>query len=133
MAGWPLEDMAMVHFRPGEFDRPEEVDPVLLFALDEVRTRCGFAIQVNSDVRPADETAGPHAIHEDGYGHAVDVGPAGNLDWATFHTRKMQIAVEAFAMREAWEHQGIEVGTSHIHLDNSPELKRPYYWGGKSR
>lgn len=133
MAEWPSPDMKLEHFAPDEFDRPEKVDARLLALLDEVRERCGFPIQVNSDVRPPDETEGPHRIHEDGWGHAVDVAPAGDLDWPAFHTRKMQIACVAFALRQVWPDQGIEVGTSHVHLDTSPELKRPYYWGGKSR
>lgn len=121
------------HFAPSEFDHPDKVDPELLELLDEVRRRCGFPIKVNSDVRPPSQTDGPHRVHEDGWGHAVDVGPAGEHDWATFHTRKMEIACTAFGLRSIWPSQGIEVASSHIHLDTSPDLKRPYYWGGKSR
>lgn len=125
--------LTLDHFSPGEFDRPDKVDPELLELVDEVRRRCGFPIKINSDIRAADETAGPHMIHEDGWGHALDVAPAGELDWSTFHTRKMEIACTAFSLRSLWPNQGIEVGTSHVHLDTSPELKRPYYWGAKSR
>lgn len=130
------EGVELQHFVPGEFDRPDKVDPELLELLDEVRARCGFPIKVNSDVRDPEDTAGPHAIHDDGWGHAVDVQPAGSLEFSEFHTRKMEIACTAFWMGPArmgvWPNQGVEVGTQHVHLDTSPDLKRPYYWGARS-
>lgn len=132
------------HFAAAEFDYPTRVDPELLALIDEVRSRCGFPIRVTSDVRTEsdlrdiygtfrDAPDSPHLIRDDGFGHAVDVTPAGDLSWADFHTRKMEIACTAFGLRSIWPNQGIEVGTSHVHLDNDPKLKRPYYWGGKSR
>lgn len=149
MTGFPNR-LTLDHFSPAEFDHPDKVDPELLELLDEVRHRCGFPIRVNDDARTLQdvvdiygpqeswpdwlrESGSPHQIHDDGYGHAVDVEPAGDHDWSTFHTRKMEIACHAFGLRSIWPNQGIEVGTSHVHLDTSPKLKRPYYWGGESR
>lgn len=148
MSGWPVEGLELRWFRPEEFDYPNRVDPDLLVLLDEVRARCGFPIEVTSDVRTEDDLRAiygtlrdapdsPHMIREDGYGHAVDVKPAGNLSATEFHGRKAEIFVVAYELgprrRGVWENQGLELGSSHVHLDNDTKLRRPHYWGGKSR
>lgn len=140
------QDLELTHFETFEFDRPEKIHGPLLRRLDRVRHLCGFPIRVTSDARTEEDliriygsleeaTDSPHQVRSDGWAHAVDVQPAGELAFGEFHRRKAMIYHHAFQiyLQGDWERQGLELGTSHVHLDNDPKLKRPYWWGGRSR
>lgn len=148
---WP-QGVTLDYHRPDELaeigGHPELVDPDLLLYVDELRGRLGFPFTFTSAVRTEADliriygslsaaSDSPHQVRDDGWGHALDVQPYGDLGFREFHHRKAEIWVVAYQMgpyREGtWERQGLEMGTRHVHLDNDTKLNRPYYWGGKSR
>ena len=54
------------HFKPSEFTYPDQLDPLLIYSIDALRSAAGRPIKINSDYRPGDQ--GQHGI-----GKAVDV------------------------------------------------------------
>lgn len=131
---WP--EGGLRHFRPTEFDRPDELDARLLFVLDEVRERSGVPIKVTSDRRtrqeheriypdPASRPNSPHVR-----GTAIDFKPMPD-------SSENRLKVLA-AIMELWSDGGIpdmglEIATRHFHLDMDSELTRPHLWVGVSK
>ena len=56
----------VLFFKPSEFSRPDNLDPLLIYSLDALREAAGRPIKINSDYRPGDP--GQH-----GLGKAVDI------------------------------------------------------------
>lgn len=151
MHPWP-QGVRLKHFRSSEVERlgtdPGDMDPDLLLYWDELRDRCGFPIGLTSAGRTEEDLIriygsleeapnSPHQRRDDGLFHALDGQPHGVSDPLEFNRRLIEMFVTAFEMgpyREGiWERQGLELGTSHVHGDTDPVLRRPHYWGAASR
>lgn len=150
---WPRQAIQLNHFHPDEFDRPEIMDPNLLYHIDELRKRCGFPLIVTSDGRKLDdliriygnpddwpswlkEKGSPHQQREDSWAHAVDLTPKmGSLSRQEVRIRMADMFMHARQMHKEglWPRQGIEFATEHLHFDNDTQLKRPWYWTGQSK
>lgn len=109
------------HFRPEEFDHPDEVSELLLLQLEAARDIAGLPFYITSDYRPGDPRA-------HGRGNAVDfrLSPrpapiSGRARWTV--TR----ALLAASFRR------IGLYDRHIHVDVDEELPQDVIWIGESQ
>lgn len=108
------------HFKPSEFDHPDEMNENLLRSLDRVRHRAHVPMVISSDFRPGD--SGAH-----GQGLAVDVKDDHSSDGVTSHWR-FKVVLAALMMG----FNRIGIYDKHIHLDIWSTGPQEVIWFGTS-
>lgn len=108
------------HFRPSEFNEPDEMDPDFVATLDQIRAFAGVPIIVTSSFRRGDPKS-------HGRGLAVDV--ADNRQGKPLSSR-WRFKVLAAALRAGVRRIGIY--DRHMHLDVDPVLPLEVAWWGES-
>lgn len=111
---------SLLHFKPEEFDHPDEMSELLLTKLDAAREIAGIPFFITSDFREDDE--GAH-----GRGYAVDFRLS--EEPAEIRGRQRYIVVEAL---RAAGFRRIGLYDLHIHGDVDPELPDRVIWIGES-
>jgi hypothetical protein len=114
------------HFKPGEFNRPEDMDAEFIYFLDGVRDATGDVFPIDSDARTvAEEELLPgHAEPPSSSLHVAD--PANNIwaravdtPWVTDATARWRLAAAVIkvANGRAVELEFVPFGANaHIHL-----------------
>ena len=118
---------ATAHFKPEEFDSPDangsgakKMKQEFIDRLEELRTRCGFAFQINSGYRTRAhnrKVGGVEpSVHEDGV--AADIAaPTGQMKFAIVH----------HAMKMGFRRIGI--GKTYVHVDmGGPSYPQDVIW-----
>lgn len=114
---------AIEYFSPEEFDRPEKLNPELLYKADSLRRIYGNPLYVKSDYRPRDRRA-----HGDG--DALDLGVAPGS--APITGRERWLFVQA-ALQAGFTRIGLYDRHFHVDVSRRRDLPREVIWLGKSR
>ena len=108
------------HFKPGEFDQPDKMEPKTVLRLDRVRESAGVRIIITSSYREGDAKS-----HGRGWG--IDISDNREGDTVSSRWR-------AFVLPALWKHGFKRVGVydRHIHADLDPDLPHNVIWWGTS-
>lgn len=108
------------HFRPSEFNEPDEMDPEFVAVLDQIRAFAGVTIYVTSSFRRGDPRS-------HGRGLAVDISD--NRRGVPVSSR-WRYQVLAAALRAGVRRVGVY--DRHLHLDVDTSLPQDVAWWDKS-
>lgn len=116
---------AIVHFKPAEFDSPDEpgsglgMNMELIQMLETLRKKVGFPIKINSGYRTAAENLKAGGVSESAHttGKAVDIQ-------CSTGGERYAILKAAFEM----SFRRIGIGNTFIHLDIDPDKPQSVVW-----
>jgi hypothetical protein len=121
------------HFKAADFIHPELLRPSMIYLLDEVRDRCGFAISISSSFRsPEHNAATPGAAADSSHVPASQDNLYSGLDIYT-HSGKPITPRELFlivkhSLDVGYTRIGLYKDMLHVHLDNSPYHDPEVIW-----